>query len=240
MFADLPWQDAGCDDMSSADAALLAERANVMPRFNEWLVNDVCRQLDCWRDAGIDRPISIQVSRAQVADGHLARQLSARLSAEGLEADLLEVCIDHGLLLEGTDHRIRNGLRQLAELGIKLVISGVGEGAVAFGNMKDLPIHCVGLATSMIAAIGRCSHSETMLKALIGFVHRLDLKIRTVGVFSNEQLDFLRHHGCDEAIGPLFAPALEGRDIDRLTNFELCFNQQNKLRLAMPSPLSMH
>lgn len=233
------WQHPTRGRMSGADVASIADASGLVPRLNEWLVDEIFRQLNDWRHAGIDRSISIDVSRSQIVDGHLARLLSARLSATGVNADLLELCVDHDVLSNETDHRVRTGLQHLADLGIAMRISNVGSGPLAFQSLQQLPITSADLAPDMIAAIGRCSSSEMMLEAVIGFIHVLGLCVRAVGVCSREQLDFLKCHGCDEASGPFLAPALKGVDIDRLTHLAPCIGGQGRLALV-PQLMSMH
>ncbi len=235
---DLAWESPEHGSLDMADVAEIAERADILPRFNEWLVDQLDRQSAAWRDGGIQRTISIPLSRSQIADGDLARCLSSRLGGSGLRADLLEMRVDHDLLLDDTDHRFRTGMLQLAELGITLHLSHVGNGPLAFQSIKRLPIAAVSLAPSMIAAIGRCSLSETMLKALIGFGHGLSLGMRAVDIKTREQLDCLLNFGCDEAAGDFLAPPSSGEGIDRLTGFKPCLNQQEKLRLV-PSQAPM-
>jgi len=233
------WQHPVHGRLCREDIESVAEHADLGSRLNEWMVDSICHQLIDWRRAGIDRSISIDASRSGVADSRLARLLSDRMSAAGATTDLLEVRLDHHVLLAETDHRIRTGLQHLADLGVALSLSNVGRGALAFQCLQSLPFQSVCLAPEMIASIGRCASAETMLKAMIGFVHDLGLCVRAVDVRFQEQVDFLKHHDCDEATGPFFAPALKGVDIDRLTDFAPCVGRQENIVL-MPQQMSMH
>lgn len=236
---DVHWQHPVHGSMEMADILPMVEQGGLMRAFNSWLVDDVCRQLTEWQRAGIERSISIGVMRAQLADSHLARLLSTRFSAPAMRADMLELCVDHDVLLAETDHRVRTGLQQIADLGIAFHLSNVGRGPLAIQALQNLPIRSVGLAPELIATIGRCPSAETMLDAVIGLVHRLGLSIRAVDVSSQEQLDFLKDLGCDEAMGLFFAPALRSFDIDRLTGFASGIGSQDKFALS-PHEILMH
>ncbi len=236
---EIHWQHPLHGRLEREDIASIAERADLGSRLSELMIDRVCRQLSDWRGAGFDRSISIDVSRSQIIDSRLARHLSVCLSAPGITPDMLEVRLDHQALLAETDHRIRAGLQHLAELGVGISLSKVGRGALATQSLQNFPFHSVCLAPEMIGAIGRCSATETMLQAMIGFFHSLGLCIRAVDVRFQEQVDFLKHYGCDEATGPFFAPALEGGDIDRLTSFSPCVGRQENIVL-MPQHMSMH
>ena len=233
------WQHPEHDPGGKRCITSLAERAGLKTRLNERIVDEVCRKLIDWHGAGIDRSVSITLSRSQIIDGHLARLLAQRLSAPGILPDSLEVCIDQKALLAETDHRFRTGLQNLVDLGISLNVTEIGRGALAFQSLQSLPVRSVCLAPSMIGTVGRCSAAEAMLEAVIGFMHGLGLNVRAVDVRYQEQLDFLKDHGCDEASGPYFAPALKGADIDRLTDFSPCIGRRQNLML-MPQHMSMH
>ena len=229
---DLAWEHSENTGMALADVAEIAEGADILPRFNQWLVDQLDRQSAAWRSGGIQRTVSITLSRSQVADGDFARCLTHCQKRSGLRADLLEIGIGHDLLLNDTDHRFRAGVEQLADLGIAVHLRDVGNGPLAFHALQRLPIASIGLAPCMIAAVGRCSQSEAMLDALIGFGRDLGVGVRAVDVSTREQLDCLTSFSCNEAVGNIIAPRLNGDDIDRLTSFKPCPNQQEKLRLV--------
>lgn len=224
-------------DMTAIDS--IAKRAELLPRLNRWLVESVCRQSIDWYDRGIKRPIHLTMSRSQILDGQFVRLLSMHLKAKGMSPEMLEVSIDQANLLDQTDHRIHTALQQLTELGIALSLTNVGEGALALQSLRKLSIRSLSLAPGLVEVIGRCSPSETMISTLIGFAQSLGLGVRAVGVCSQDQLRFLRTHGCDEATGAFFTPALKGPDIDRLTNLKPFSAHQEQLEQT-PQRLSMH
>ncbi len=236
---EIHWPRQEHASLNMAAVAAIAERAELAVKLNQWWLDRVCRQLNDWRDSLVVRPISVEVTRSQIVDGHLARHLTKGLAATGTSADQLEIGIDHGLLSDDTDHRFHTGLQHLAELGIAFNLTNVGKGPLAMQKLANMPLRSAGLAPEMVAVIGRCPSSETMLEALIGFAHDLGLSVRAVDVGNQEQLDFLKTCGCDEATGSIFAPALKGEDIERLTGLKPCFTQKD-LRGLTKQPLVMH
>lgn len=234
------WQHPVRGRLTMSDIMPSAERAGLLPMLNGWLANRIRDQSDLWRRKGLHQRISIRASRSQIVDAGLAAALSAAFGATGVPAGRVEISIDHGLLLDETDHRLRTGLQQLADLGIELTAANVGAEPLSFQSLTALPIGCVELAPSMIATIGRCSSSEAILDAMIAFIHGLGLRVRAVGTEVEEQFDFLQRHGCDELAGPLLAPALKAGDISRLTGIKPCFLQQRSLANTERKLLSLH
>lgn len=236
---DLAWNHPAHGCMDTREIAAIAERADLLPELNEWLASELHQQSKTWCDAGFQRTISIPLSRAQIEDGLFARCLSKRICQSGLAAELIEIQVDHDLLLNEADHRLYTGLHQLADLGIALAASDVGDGPLALKRLQQLPFDIINLSASMVAAIGRCSSSATLLKTVVRLGHDLDLCLRASDVSSQEQLKLLRDFGCDEASGPLFAPALKSADLDRLIVSKSCYGQHEALKL-MPQHTSMH
>ena len=236
---DLAWDHPEHGRFGMREVASIAERTGCLPEFNEWLARDLCQQSASWREAGRQRAISIPLSRAQIEDGLFARCLAKPVYRSGLAADLIEVQVDHDLLLNETDHRLHTGLQQLADLGITLAANNVGNGPLALKALQQLPFETIILSDSMVAAVDRCSSSAALLKAVVGLGHELDLYLRASDVSSHEQVKHLRDVGCDEATGPLFAPALKSADLDRLFVSKSYHGQLENLRL-IPQALSMH
>lgn len=236
---ELAWSHEKFGCITLNEAAVIAERVDILPQFNEWLIDSLARQLVSWRNAGIQRAISVALTRAQIEDGKFAGAVRRCFSRRGLTSDMLEILVDHGLLMNETDHRLHMGLHQLADLGVALAISNVGDGPLALNSIQRLPFDRLSLSANLIAAVDRCSKSETMLRAVIRLGHELDLTMRAVDVSSYEQEKALRKLECDEGMGPIYAPALKGADLDLLTTLRPRLSQHRELEL-ISQPLSMH
>lgn len=240
VHAEPVWRHPERGEIRGEETLATLERAGLSKAYNAWLVKELCRQGEAWVKKFPGRRFVVSITRSQLVDAPLAASLSKALDAHGVPADLFEVTVDGKLLIDGTDHRLRTGLRQLTDLGVRLTIANVGIELLSLEALKTLPSSTVELAPGLVSTIGRCPSSETALAALIGFVRTLGLGARAVDVSSEEQLEFLRGLECDEATGPLLAPLMKADDIERLTSFRPCFERLERESLLSPAPMQVH
>ncbi|MDB5949708.1 MAG: bifunctional diguanylate cyclase/phosphodiesterase, partial [Massilia sp.] len=78
---------------------------------------------------------------------------------------------------------------------------------------------------SFVAAITRDSNDAAIVASIIALAHNLKLSVIAEGVETEEQLDYLRGHGCDQMQGYFFSPPLPA------TEFEQLLRQQSRLPL---------
>jgi EAL domain-containing protein (putative c-di-GMP-specific phosphodiesterase class I) len=86
-------------------------------------------------------------------------------------------------------------------MGLELAIDDFGMGYSSFGYLKRLKIDRLKIDKFLIASIGKDQNWEAIIIAIIALGHSLGLRVIAEGVESKGQLDFLRHHGCDEIQG---------------------------------------
>ena len=184
------------------------ERMDMARVYNAWLIDRLCRQSDQGSRRLRQRRIGFQVMRSQLAGAALATDLASALEARHLPASLIEVAIDGNLLFDHTDHRLRTGLQQLADLGVQLTVVNIGVEPLPLEALGTLPLSAVEFAPEMVSTIGRCSTTERTLAALSCFMSKLGLRSRAAGVTTEAQLGFLREIHCDEATGSLLTGSM--------------------------------
>ena len=217
---DIGWRHPERGLLRASDLMPSARRANLVKRLSEWMLDRLCRQATRWERAGLFLRINVEVCRQQLAIPEFIDLVAAGMARAIAPADRLEISVDHRLLLDETGQRFRANLVRLADLGIGLTVANVGPDPIAIDALTMLPIQTVELAPSTIAAIGSSLTSDVRIDALITLAHRLGLKVRAAGTTTAAQADFLQRHGCDEAVGPLLAPALAAGEIDRLARID--------------------
>lgn len=147
--------------------------------------------------------ISVRAYQAQIASTSLATILRATLHDLEICPKLVDIRFDAALLNDGTDHRLRTGLGQLADLGVQLTAINMDGDLLPLDAITTLPLSAIEFSPVMPLTIGRCAKSEAKLKALVSLVDALGLRTRFIDVASEQQLAFLEYAGCDEVCGPI-------------------------------------
>ena len=76
-------------------------------------------------------------------------------------------------------------------------------------------VGCYPCHTSLIGRIGQNRDDEIIIKAMTELGHTLGECVVAEGVETEQQLEFLRERGCDEAQGFLLAPPVEASELIR-------------------------
>ena len=98
-------------------------------------------------------------------------------------------------------------LRQLHEIGVRLVIDDFGTGASSLVSLKQFPFDAIKIDRAFLADLGRNRESDAICSAIIDLAHSLGLCAIAEGVETMEQFAALRALGCELGQGHLFGPA---------------------------------
>ena len=105
-----------------------------------------------------------------------------------------------------SDPEILRQLRAIKALGVRLAIDDFGTGNSAVAYLKQFPIDILKIDQSFVRGVGNSPEDAAITSATIAMARLLGLRVVAEGVEEEEQMDFLRRHGCSEYQGFLFSP----------------------------------
>ncbi len=142
--------------------------------------------------------LAVNVSSRQLQDGNtLLNQARTLLQTSGVPNDLLEFEITESMLIQSGDDSSMRVLQNLGELGIRLAIDDFGTGYSSLSYLKRLPVHAIKIDRAFVADLTNNEDSAAIVRAVVGLAHNIKLEVVSEGVETEEQLDILRHMGCD-------------------------------------------
>ena len=179
-----------------------AETHGLIDEIGQYVLREACRQNKAWQAAGhAALPISVNVSAAQFRRGDLVAGVKRVLEETGLEGRYLELELTESLLMDR--EVVGDALAGLRALGVKITIDDFGTGYSSLGYLKRYPIDKLKIDRSFIDDLGTDADDRAIAIAIINLAKTLKLTALAEGVERQEQLDFLRAHGCDEFQGYL-------------------------------------
>lgn len=204
----LRWQRPGCGLVYPGSFLGLAEETGLIVPINEWVINEVCRQIAAWENAGITglrvalNLSPIQFRRRTVYDVILAAIVKTRIKPELLDLELTE-----GILLKDADDIISQ-LNALRSLGTTLSLDDFGTGYSSLSYMRKFPLDRLKIDRSFIQGLASNKNDLAIVRTIIDLGHILNLRVVAEGVETDAQLNLLKTEGCDEAQGFLLGQAV--------------------------------
>lgn len=188
----------------------VAEQSSLMLDIGAWVIDEACRQIRAWMDAG--QPlvrVAVNVAARQFAAGDLDQVVARALQRHRVDAQWLEIEITEGMLITDPDAAI-GMLKRIKALGIKLSLDDFGTGYSSLAYLQHFPLDTLKIDQSFTRRIGEQPDGAALVDAVIALAHRLHLRVVAEGVETAQQRDYLRQQGCDEMQGYHFgrpAPA---------------------------------
>lgn len=193
-----------------------ALQAGLMPAIDEYVLEQACRQMHCWRAAAVPlQTLAVNMSGSWLERGQVVERVQAVLQTTGLPADCLELEITETEIMQ-QDERCIEVLDQLRTLGVKLAIDDFGTGHSSLMRLKRLPVSRLKIDREFIQGLPGDSNDSAIARAVIALGSSLQLEVLAEGVETVEQEDLLRGYGCDLGQGYLYSKPLPAADIESL------------------------
>lgn len=186
----------------------VAEEMGLILPLGEWVLNEACRQLRIWRDAGVnDVTMAVNLSAHQLRDPALVGMVAQTLARHGLVGADLELEITESVMMNDPQASIGK-LKTLREMGLHLSIDDFGTGYSSLSYLKLLPIHTLKLDQSFVRDLETDTNDVAICTATIALAHSLNLKVVAEGVETAAQYSFLIAQRCDILQGYHFSKPL--------------------------------
>jgi EAL domain-containing protein (putative c-di-GMP-specific phosphodiesterase class I) len=194
----------------------VAEDSDLIHPLGEFALAESCRQIRAWGDAALaELRLAVNVSARQFRSPGFVKAVERALRAASLEPRSLELELTEGVLVESRDRTVAV-LNSLKELGVQIAVDDFGTGYSSLSYLSRLPIDCLKIDRSFVSRAHQHGHDAAITQAVISLAHSLGLRVIAEGVEIVEQLEFLRMHGCDQAQGYLFSPAVHPEAVAQL------------------------
>jgi diguanylate cyclase (GGDEF)-like protein/PAS domain S-box-containing protein len=194
----------------------LAEDTGLIIPLGLFVLNEACRQNKSWQRMGLPpMTVAVNVSARQFADPALAEHVVEALEASGLESRWLELELTESTLMEDAPRALAV-MQKLKALGVQLSIDDFGTGYSSLSALKTFPFDRLKMDRSFVEALPRDETTVAIASAVISLAQKLKLSVVAEGVETDEQLEFLRESGCDEAQGYRFSKAVAPEAIERM------------------------
>jgi len=159
-------------------------------------------------------PVAVNVSGVQFRDAGFPDRILRTLEETGLNPELLDLEFTESVLLKTSDE-LQKSLRGLHDQGVTFSIDDFGTGYSSLHYLRAFPVQKLKIAGEFIRDVASNQDTASIVDAVIGLGHKLDLQVVAEGVETEEQLAYLREHGCDGAQGFLCGQPEAARSFEK-------------------------
>ena len=210
------WQPPGEALIPPGQFIPLAEETGLIRPLGEWVLRTACAQFRAWRDAGLPAlSLAVNLSTRQFEQRDLAARVGEILRETGYPADHLELEITESAIM-AQGEQASDTLDQLKRLGAALSIDDFGTGYSSLAYLKRFAVDKLKIDQSFIRDIPHNPNDQEIAATIVAMARNLNLHVLAEGVETDEQLAFLRLHGCDAFQGYLFSPPLPADAFEQL------------------------
>lgn len=205
----LRWSHPRLGNIPPLDFIPIAEEIGLINAIGEWVLQTACQQNRLLQDKNHSTlTIAINLSGRQLNQPDIVEIITKALKKSGIDPKYLELELKENILIKHPERNLHI-LNRLKDLGVQLVIDDFGTGYSSLSYLKFFPIDKVKIDQSFIAEITNNPDNAVVIKAIIAMAKSLNINVIAEGVETEQQLEYLRQHGCHEAQGYYFSRPIE-------------------------------
>ncbi|MFV3307055.1 putative bifunctional diguanylate cyclase/phosphodiesterase [Pseudomonas sp. NY15181] len=175
----------------------VAEESGLITALDAWMLDQACRQMRAWLDAGITLDfIAVNVSSRLFSRGGLEERVALALEQSGLEPHHLELEVTESAVMQNFDQGLEL-LCQLRLLGVHLAIDDFGTGYSSLMRLKRMPVHKLKIDQGFVAGLPDDAEDAAIACAVIALGQSMGLQVVAEGIERPDQAAFLLTHACD-------------------------------------------
>ena len=202
------WQDPKEGLLSPAVFIPVLEEIGQIHRLDQYMIEEIMKTLRKGLDTGYPDPvvpISFNLSRQDFTSMDVYTCVETLRQKYDVPRDLLRIEITESIVAQAGD-RVLPVVDLLRSTGYDVWMDDFGSGYSSLNILNHIDVDLLKLNMDFLHHF--TEKSRQIVITLITMAKRLNMHTLAEGVENEEQLEFLRHIGCDRAQGYLFSQPL--------------------------------
>jgi diguanylate cyclase (GGDEF)-like protein len=188
-----------------------AEEVGLIHPISHWVLQAAIKQAGAWHAAGLDLPIAVNLSAADLHDDALSQTIGDLLESLNVPpADLVLEITESKIMTD--PGRALGTLARLHTMGVPIALDDFGTGYSSLGYLKRLPVTQVKIDKSFVIDMATDQNDAAIVLATISLSHALGLTVVAEGVEETATWEALASLGCDQVQGYYVARPMAAAD----------------------------
>jgi FOG: EAL domain len=183
----------------------LSEETGSIIEMEKWMLNEVCQSCNKTLNEGFPKQnVMVNFSSIQFYEKSFALTIKEILTKFSLDPKFLIVKVTEDLLLDDSEN-IRNNLKELRSMGIKIALNDPN---FSFIGLQNFNIDILILDGSFLNNVLTVTASASIVQSIIELTRQLNIKLVAVGIDNWEQKAFLEKLNCYAGQGDFYSKPL--------------------------------
>lgn len=196
------WNHPGYGPISPEDFIPIAEESGLIDELGKYVLYMACKEARAWQWAlGEQAPcVSVNLSAVQLGNSECVDTVVEVLEISGIAPSQLVLEITESAVMADSPE-VRNAVKALAGLGIRLAVDDFGKGWSSLAYLARYPLSELKIDGSFIAGMSHRESDRVIVASVVQLAHELGLEVVAEGIETSAQFDELTQLGCDAGQG---------------------------------------
>lgn len=186
----LRWNHPLYGDLSPGVFIPILEASGKMYEVTDWIIEEVCQQIDRWKKQDRNIPVAINIPGTYVNSPRLMRSLLNNVEKYKINPPLIELEITETSAVDNIEGAIQS-VQAFRNVGFTVTLDDFGTGVSSLSYLKRIPVNTLKIDKSFIDGVPESQKDGEIIKAIIALGSSLHLSIVIEGVEREEQINYL-------------------------------------------------
>ncbi|MCO5093559.1 bifunctional diguanylate cyclase/phosphodiesterase [Bosea sp. (in: a-proteobacteria)] len=206
----LRWNHPRRGAISPAEFIPIAEETGVIVQIGEWVLRQACATAMTWPG---EAKVAVNLSAIQFERSPIVSIVMNALAASGLAPERLELEITETLILLSAPQTLE-ALRQLRQLGVRIVMDDFGTGYSSLSYLRDFEFDKIKVDQSFIRSLPTDEGTRAIVASISQLAQTLGVATTAEGVETEEQLEHVKTNGIGLVQGFFFGKPITAMEIE--------------------------
>ncbi len=210
------WQSKEFGFVYPSDFIPLSEKNGFVVELDFFILEEVCRLMRKWLDSGLTPVVvSVNQSRLHLDEPDYIGKLREIVDKYEIPYELIELEVTESVFTNDAELMVKT-MQKLHDVGFKLSIDDFGSGYSSLNMLKDIPADVVKIDREFFNTTANSEKGRAVISSVVDLANKLDMKVISEGVETEEQVEFLSEIGCHMVQGFFFAKPMPVKDFETL------------------------
>lgn len=193
----------------------LFEENGLVTKLDRYVWEEAAKQIALWKkELGMTIPVSVNVSRVDIAAPDMTDFITKIVKENGLEAKDYMLEITESAYTSDSKHIIEV-VEKLRSLGHKIEMDDFGSGYSSLNMLTSMPIDALKMDKAFIRNIQPGNKEMELVTLVLKIAQTLGVPVIAEGVETEEECRLLKEAGCDIIQGYYFSKPLPPEDFSK-------------------------